>query len=351
MRIALEADILTNGSPRTGFGVYLDSLIKALAKYAPPDFEFILMHARNEWSGPDYGERFRTVSYKFTSSQFAAIAFRLNSVLKREKIDLFHVTCTTGVPPFVSVPVVTTVHDVFYDTFVMKRLYSWMRKNTSVFICNSEFTAKAANIPDAEIIYPGTQLEDYVATPPPPFYSKKPYFLCVGAIEPRKGQLMLAEAYLTALEKADSASASAFPDMIFVGPDRGDGAKLRILADAYPEIRYFDFVDTAELASLYAGATMFIAPSFIEGFGIPIVESMAFGVPSLCSDISVFRETSNGIAAFAEPNVAAFTDALLNYREIIAEFDKTNAHERFNKFTWKNNALKTLEIYKRFACQ
>ena len=57
-----------------------------------------------------------------------------------------------------------------------------------------------------------------------------------------------------------------------------------------------------ELYSWYMGAKMLVQPSFYEGFGLPIVEAMAFGLPIACSDIPVFKELGNDKLAYFDPH-------------------------------------------------
>ena len=342
MRIALESDILTNGSRPTGFGIYLVNLIENLGKYAPPDYEFLLLHSRKKWNGGDFGKRFTPVSYHFTRSQFAAIAFRLSSVLKHEKADLFHATCTTGVPPFkLDIPTVTTMHDMYYNTPVMKRLYKWTLKNTDAFICNSHLTARLNNIPAAEVVYPGIQFEDFTAESDANTESiplEKPYFLCVGAIEKRKGQLELAHDYAEALKLAP-----ALPSMLFTGPIRENTDEFHSVMAQCKKIFHIEYVEKNTLAALYRNAKLFIMPSHSEGFGIPLIEAMHFGVPCLCRDTEIFHETAQNNAVFTRD----FKTSLLNHTSVTAAFNREQAMLRAAGFSWKNNIEKTLSVYKK----
>lgn len=106
---------------------------------------------------------------------------------------------------------------------------------------------------------------------------------------------------------------------------------------------------TMELRSLYSFAHGFIYPSLGEGFGIPILEAMSCGTPTLLSDIPVFREVAEDAALYFDPfdchDIARCLDALLS----------SEARDRFslrglktvNKYSWDFCATRVLEVYRR----
>lgn len=349
MKIAIEASLASAPCP-TGLGIYVDSLLSALAENRALTSEstFYLLHSQAEWTGKDYGENFISVSYRFTRSQSASIMLNLNRVLKSLHAELFHATCTVGLPPVLSIPGVVTVHDLFQLTLpeipfktrlAMRILFHWTRRNAAFFICNSSFTMR-------ELMKIGIPKQDMKVVPLGSRFPSKNtgrrnpagrrYFLCVGAIEPRKGQLMLCRAYMKALKKMPD-----LPELIFAGTDRGDAAELIRLAATEPGIQYLGYVDDAKLVELYCGASLFIFPSLAEGFGIPVVEAMNLGIPVLCSDIPVLREIADGLAIFADPDVHSFQQALLSLPHNL------RSHRIPPVFSWKVNAETTMKIYRR----
>ena len=130
---------------------------------------------------------------------------------------------------------------------------------------------------------------------------RAPYLLCVGALEPRKGLDVLAQA-------VGRARAQGLDVPVLVAGTGRLAGELR----ATPGIDLLGRVDDARLAELYAGAIAVVHPSRLEGFGFPPVEAAAYGVPSVVSDLPVFRETL-GDAALRVPvgDAAALADALL----------------------------------------
>ena len=123
-----------------------------------------------------------------------------------------------------------------------------------------------------------------------------PYFLFVGALEPRKAPDLLAQAFLRARARGLDA------DLVVAGEGRLDPRG--------PGIRRLGRVD--DLGSLYAGALAVVLPSWLEGFGLPPVEGLSVGTPAIVSDLPVLREVLGGGAVFVPPGDAgALADAML----------------------------------------
>lgn len=352
IKIAVEAS-LANASCPTGLGVYVNKLLEGLALYAPDEYRFYLFHFQKEWNGPDYGERFEPVSYHFTSQQSLAIMFNLDRTLKKVQADLFHVTCTTGAPPICSVPVISTIHDIyplthgtgvsFRSRMFFRLLFPWTVKNSSLLLCNSEFTGNeliktGISAEKIRVVYPASQL-DFSRTVMSPELENKSYILCVGAVEPRKGQVMLAEAYRMAAKKNPS-----LPELLFIGPDRGDGH----LLERYGKnsgIRWLRYVSTEDLTAYYQHASLFICPSLFEGFGIPVLEALSAGIPVICSDLPVFREIAGDSACYVHPDRESFSKILLDFIERKVIFDLEKTRKCSASFSWEKNVKQTLADY------
>ena len=358
MKIAIEATLAAAEHP-TGLGVYVDSLLSALAQNQNCSDTFYLLHASEKWNGKDYGRNFIPVSYHCTNSQLFAILFRLDRVLKQIGADLFHATCTTGVPPVCSVPVVTTVHDLFPLSLpgfswkskqLFRLLFHWVRKNTARFICNSAVTQSelvkymGKNVV-SDVIYLGSQY-DVRNFQTPPSIQFAPYFFCAGALENRKGQVDLCKGYADALK-----SKPDLPDLILAGPDRGDGAEVRrYMAETSNKIKWLNYVDKETLFSLYSHARVFLFPSKFEGFGIPLIEAMKCGTPVICSDIPVFREIADNAAYFVSPDPESLRECILSYADgkiVLPDSEKCkNIASRFN---WVFTAEKTMQVYRNIV--
>ena len=347
MKIAIEATLLSQEQV-TGLGVYVRELLQAFADGAAgPGDEFFLLHAGKRWSGPSFGKNFIPVSYHLGFSQFAGILFRLPHVLKEIGADVFHATCNTGIPPHCPIPAVATIHDL-YPLFgqgisprfrlTSRLLYAWTLREAKAFLCNSVATrddlirircsAENTHVTYLAPALPEMRPETVLPVPPP-------YCLCTGAQEPRKGQRMLAEAYLLAKERMPS-----IPPLVFVGPDRGDGKYLRAIADRHPEIILLNYLPGPELAACLRHASVFLFPSFFEGFGLPVVEALSVGIPVICSDIAALREIAHDSTVFVLPEANAFADAIVHFFEHPAPV----CHAE-KAFSWRKCAQQTRLVY------
>jgi glycosyltransferase involved in cell wall biosynthesis len=117
-------------------------------------------------------------------------------------------------------------------------------------------------------------------------------------------------------------------------------------------VRVLPFIDRPTLAALYRRSTLVLLPSEREGFGLPLVESLACGTPVLASDLAVFREVGDNAVAYAPVgDVDAWTAAVLT---LLDERDARDGRwqarrdaglTRAARFTWQRNAQQMRELY------
>jgi len=110
-----------------------------------------------------------------------------------------------------------------------------------------------------------------------------------------------------------------------------------------------NYVQQHALTEIYANASVMILLSEYEGFGLPIIEAQALGVPVICSDISVFREVSGGYACFVgldnmEKAASVVDDFLQN--EEAQQFNITNGFTNTKRFQWGKIGQQLLQAYK-----
>lgn len=141
------------------------------------------------------------------------------------------------------------------------------------------------------------------------------YTLCVSTIEPRKR----IDALLSAYQRLPVNLRAAYP-LVLVGGRGWHSEALHAQIDAAQRegwLRYLGFVPGDDLSLLHAGARLFAYPSIYEGFGLPVAEAMASGVPVLTSDRSCLPEVAAGAARLVNPDdgdalAEALEDGLIN---------------------------------------
>lgn len=172
-----------------------------------------------------------------------------------------------------------------------------------------------------------------------PARRETPYLLAVGALEPRKAPVLLADAH--ALARREGLQA----ELVFAGTGR--------LAD---ELAGRDGVTllgrVGDLGPLYAGALALCMPSRLEGFGFPPLEAALVQTPSVVSDLPVFSETL-GTAKLAVPpgDVRALADALLRIERepALREDLARRAHHAAQALTWDRAADAYHRIFEKAA--
>lgn len=173
----------------------------------------------------------------------------------------------------------------------------------------------------------------------------RPVVLTVGSDLPHKNLDRLLEAL--AVIPADRR-----PVLVLTGP-RTDGPRLRDRAAAAgvgADVRPLGFVSAAELDGLYALATAAVLPSLYEGFGLPVLESLARGVAVACSDIPPMREVAGDAALPFDPSriqdIAAAMQRLLDDPPLRQRLAAAGP-DRAAAFTWRRTAEATLATYRR----
>jgi glycosyltransferase involved in cell wall biosynthesis len=201
------------------------------------------------------------------------------------------------------------------------------------------------------VIYPGIPERYFGAVPgdvQQRYGLSKPFVLFVGTIEPRKNVDTLLDAWMQL-----PASFRESHELVFVGPTGwARNATVNRLRSALPGVRVLGYVAEADLPAITAAATLFAYPSFYEGFGFPIAQAMAAGVPVITSNISSMPEVAGEAGRLIDPNsvneLAAAIEQLFT-SPAQQERMKVKGRELAGRFTWKNSAEQSAKFFSRLA--
>jgi glycosyltransferase involved in cell wall biosynthesis len=172
----------------------------------------------------------------------------------------------------------------------------------------------------------------------------EPYLLYVGTLDPRKNLSRLIEAH---------ARLKDAPRLVLCGAKGGSYAELATLVESLnANVKFTGYTDPPTLLKYYQHAHVVLLPSLYEGFGLPVLEAMACGIPVLVSDIPVLREVS-GDAALTVPveDIEGISEGLQklvdddNLRQSLRE----KGLARVAHFSWENTARLQLDAYQSVA--
>lgn len=142
----------------------------------------------------------------------------------------------------------------------------------------------------------------------------KPYFAMVGTIEPRKNHLLILNLWraLRAERGTDT------PRLILIGGRGWENENIVDMLERSPMLRGFveerPRASDQEMARIVSGARALLMPSFAEGYGLPLADALALGVPALCSDIPTLREIGGDVPEFLDPlDGAGWRSAIVDY--------------------------------------
>lgn len=374
MRVAIDVSALSPGL-RSGTAVYVYRLTEALA--AVPDLELRILYNGMPGVGAELAASLERGNAKVVCSYFRWRALPgplfdrpYPAALRREvrAADVFHAGEFVYPEPRRGQAVAATVHDVTTALFpqwhfwanrlLHRRRLAWIRRHATRVVIDAEATrGDTASVLgfsgdrlDVVPLARGTvaRLDISVDDVRRRFgLGDEPYVLFVGTLEPRKNLPRLVTAF-RALPAALGAAR-----LVLAGPWGWRTAELRRTlrrrSPARPVV-VTGAVDEATLGGLYAGATVFAYPSLYEGFGVPVLEAMAAGVPVLTSAGGACAEVAGDAALLVDPRsveaIAAALERLVRSEpERLACRDRGLQRERL--YTWERTAALTAEVYQR----
>ena len=370
MRIGIDATAM----PRqpVGAGIYMINLVRTLAELKK-DFDLIVFHHRsaNEQLGPGNNHKFLSVEITDRSPAARIIweqAF-LPQLARRYKLDLLHSLHYTR-PYFLPCASVVTFHDMTFFLYPMlhtraKRLLFPLAmrasaKRANALIAVSENTRqdviRMMGIPSEKIFT--TQLgviEDFrpiTDTSNTQEISRKyklpeKFILYVGLVEPRKNIPLLLRSF------NELVAQGLTQDLVIVGRPGWSFEEVFDLVENLnltPRVHFPGYISRQELPFVYNLAALFVYPTLYEGFGLPVLEAMACGIPTVTSRVASIPEIIGDAGIMVPPgDQPALTQAM---REVLTN-DRLRQElthrgpQRAIKFTWKRTAEETLKVYRQ----
>ena len=367
MRVALQVDQLFFQAPG-GIGTYIRNLVPAMAA-RDPSLELSLFHAR--FASPERPERWMRSHWVEELPDSIRTLYPRWNVLARPALpaslrsaDVLHATNHAAIPPAGDGQrLVVTVHDLAFEYFPKLFPRSWRAlyklglraavKRADAIVTPSRNTAedvlsrtdvdprKLHVVPLASSLPTGALDADEVLAR---LKIPSPFVLFVGTLEPRKNLVRLVRAYRRV-------AANGLPHaLVLVGPLGWHHESLmRELALQGPgEILMTGVLSDDELDAVYRAADVFVYPSLYEGFGLPVVEAMARGVPTVTSTTSAVPEVAGDATIGINPrSVREISHAIESLLADVDLADRRAARGRAqaDRFSWDETARLTLAVY------
>lgn len=355
-----------------GIGTYVRNLVPGLARQ-DPSLEIKLFHTRFPRDLPP--ERWvREYWVEELSAPIRSLYPRWDLVARPplpsslSSTDVLHASNPAAIPPAGrDQRLVVTVHDLAFEYYPGMFPRTWRTlyrmglraavRRADAIITPSRNTAedllsRTRVPPDRLHVVPlAASLETRDEDPDATLLRMKvprPYLLFVGTLEPRKNLVRLIRAYRRV-------AATGLPHALVLAGPLGwhDQALHREIALSGPgDIVMTGGVDDVQLDALYRGASAFVYPSLYEGFGLPVVEALARGVPTVASNGSSLPEVYGEAAVAVSPRsvreIAQGIETVLTDREL-AERLSMRGIARAERFSWDETARLTLQVYERVA--
>ena len=368
MHIGFDAHSI--GTGLGGNETYASNLIEALAEVDTRN-RYTLYVTKRE-AVDRFANRWPNVKVRKTlpHTPLIRIPLTLTAELRRRPVDILHVQYTA--PPLAPCDTVVMIHDLSFEHIpeTFKRR-SWMQMRLTVrrtarsaahILTDSEYSRqdilRTYRLPPERVtttplaassrFEPVTDTHD-LSRVLNKYGIHRDYILAVGSIQPRKNIARLIRAYTLMLSQhPDNA-----PRLVVVGKRAWlfeETIKAAAVSAASENIVFTGYVPDSDLAALYTGALCFAYPSFFEGFGIPLLEAMRCGTPTITSDRTCFPEVVGDasliIDPFDEQSIAnglwqMVSDAAL--REQL----RSRGFVRCRLFDWRHTARQTLAVYEQ----
>lgn len=376
MRIGVDAREALRPEPR-GIGLYIRHLAREFEAFAEDD-EFLLYHQLEDDGGWQVAANMRKVRTDMRGGRWHAWErLQMPWRLRRDGLDVYHGTYNT-LPPrwplWSGPPMVVTLHDVIVtwwpddleDPFIRyaRKVTPRVVRDAAIILTVSEWSRRDicerfdCDPAKVRLTYNGLHPQVLAGAPDGAgeraragFAGGRPYLFSIGAALERKNTGRLIEAWGRVVQRR-----ADLPHVLLVSGVAGQADRFReqaARAGALEHVRFLPYLSLEDLIALYAGAEMTVYPSRIEGWGIPVSESLALGTPVLTSDSSAMPEAGGDFARYFDPDstdaIAAAIDAALDGYAAEFEAKRADAVAFARRFTWRRCAESVHAAYRDAA--
>lgn len=208
--------------------------------------------------------------------------------------------------------------------------------NSAATLAEFAAYARAANLPlpaTAVALLAPAQLPSPAAARP----MQAPYFVMLGTIEPRKNHWLVLQLWRQLIERLGDAA----PRLVIVGQRGWLCDNVMDMLERCEVLKGFVFQKTgcsdAELATWLGHSQALLFPTFAEGYGMPLAEALALGVPVIASDLPAFREIAGDIPEYADPlDGRRWAELVVEYAQPQSEMRRSQCRKMagFSLPTW-----------------
>ncbi len=370
--IALDA-LLVNRTP-TGVGRSILELVKAMSSRTR-EWDFLLLASEPDLFThlegiPGWRVQVCPDAAGNTLRKALFTQFQLPRICRQEKVALLHSLQFVS-PLIMPCPCVVTVHDLAWRRFpgtVEQPRLGYYRvvvppslNRAAAIVTNSQATAT-----DTAALYPATAEKinpTFFGTPSWVWNQarnmmapeERPFFLFVGTLEPRKNLENLLEAYeiFRTLPQVAAMDPNTVPSLLFIGGKGWRDSKIQEMMArlrAQSDLEILDYCNTARLGQSYQRAHALLFPSLHEGFGFPILEAMAFGLPVLTSDRGAMAEVAGQNALLVNPeDIADLANGMARIAFDVPLRDRLSqaGPDWARQWSWERTADLTAGVYRR----
>ena len=364
---------------RTGVGHYTQQVIRHLP-HMDPGSEYVAwyLHAkglfrRRAFFGSVEATNLTERASRFPARVFEPMSSRLGVPRVEWSVDFDVLLATNFLPPATRSPgVVLVVHDLAYERLPetaphmsgrwRRRFEGWLGRAAGVLVPSSSTRRDLLEFhgvdEDRVTVAPlGVDAATYSKAPPAAVDAARqrfgidgPYALFVGGIEPRKNLDALVRAFATLPPGSRLVVAGGSVRWDPKAPERLDATIAGLPAAVRPRVIRTGYVSDKDKVALLSGATLLAYPSLYEGFGFPVLEGFAAGVPVLTSDVSSLPEVAGDAAVLVDPHDEGAIAAGL--RQLFDDPDLRSllvakGLARVATFTWEATAKRTAEALHR----